>query len=200
MTSIIKMQFGSHVYGTNLPTSDRDYKAVYIPAARDIVLQRVKTTIHESTKADERAKNTADDVDVEHFSLDKYLSLLMQGQTVAIDMLFTPEEFWLKDESARCGDLWTYLRANRLEFLSRGVNSYVGYARTQAAKYGLKGGRIATFRRVLEALEPIRRHDKIGDHAELWQGLASTTEHMSVMELPVRTRAGNDQASRGVQS
>ena len=30
---IVKMQFGSHVYGTDLPTSDLDYKAVYLPTA-----------------------------------------------------------------------------------------------------------------------------------------------------------------------
>jgi predicted nucleotidyltransferase len=40
--TLVKMQFGSHVYGTNLPTSDLDVKAVHVPGAQDTLLQRVK--------------------------------------------------------------------------------------------------------------------------------------------------------------
>lgn len=62
--NLVKMQFGSHVYGTtNLPTSDLDYKAVYIPSIRDIILQRPKNTITSHTKKDYTAKNTAGDID-----------------------------------------------------------------------------------------------------------------------------------------
>jgi hypothetical protein len=34
------MQFGSHVYGTNVPTSDLDFKAVHIPTAARLPLAR----------------------------------------------------------------------------------------------------------------------------------------------------------------
>src|ERR1700691_2658395 len=91
--TIVKMQFGSHIYGTNLPTSDLDYKAVHIPVAGDILLQRVKPAISIKTKQDDTKKNTASDIDFESFALQKYMAMLMEGQTVALSMLYTPEQW-----------------------------------------------------------------------------------------------------------
>jgi hypothetical protein len=31
---IVQIKFGSHLYGTNTPTSDLEFKSVYIPTAR----------------------------------------------------------------------------------------------------------------------------------------------------------------------
>ena len=41
--TLVRMQFGSHVYGTNTPASDLDFKAVHLPPARDILLPRFGT-------------------------------------------------------------------------------------------------------------------------------------------------------------
>lgn len=38
MNKILEMKFGSHLYGTNTPNSDLDYKAIYLPTAREIIL------------------------------------------------------------------------------------------------------------------------------------------------------------------
>ena len=35
MKTLVKMQFGSHVYGPNVPTSDQDFKAVHLPDGLD---------------------------------------------------------------------------------------------------------------------------------------------------------------------
>ncbi len=43
MKTLVRMQFGSHVYGTNVPTSDHDFKAIHLPEGRDILLQRRRT-------------------------------------------------------------------------------------------------------------------------------------------------------------
>jgi predicted nucleotidyltransferase len=77
MKTLVKMQFGSHVYGTNVSTSDHDYKAVHLPEGRDILLQRPKNTINIKTKVDGTKKNTAEDVDFESFSVQQYLKLLL---------------------------------------------------------------------------------------------------------------------------
>jgi predicted nucleotidyltransferase len=37
---IVRVQHGSHLYGTNTPSSDMDYKGVHIPNGRAIILQR----------------------------------------------------------------------------------------------------------------------------------------------------------------
>jgi predicted nucleotidyltransferase len=44
MRLIVEMRFGSHLYGTATPLSDLDYKGVYLPDGRDILLQRVRGT------------------------------------------------------------------------------------------------------------------------------------------------------------
>ena len=159
MKLILKTQFGSNVYGTNLPTSDLDYKAIYIPEPRDIILGRVKETIQQNTKKDKTAKNSKDDIDLEIFSLKKYLQLLTEGQTVALDILFTPKEFWVESTP-----IWEEIRENKHKFLNNKINSFIGYTRTQAAKYGIKGTRVAAMRAILEYLKPLDSHTKLNNY------------------------------------
>ena len=42
MDLIVEMRFGSHLYGTDTATSDLDLKGVYLPSAREILLQRAR--------------------------------------------------------------------------------------------------------------------------------------------------------------
>lgn len=45
MNKILEMKFGSHLYGTNTENSDMDFKGIYLPTAREIVLGTYKKTI-----------------------------------------------------------------------------------------------------------------------------------------------------------
>lgn len=149
--NIVKMKFGSHVYGTNVPTSDTDYKAIYIPSSEDILLQKIKQTITTSTKKDSGVKNGPEDTDTEIFSLDRYLKLLLEGQTVAIDMLFTPSNFFIGNTEP----LWYAIKENKDKFLHSGILSFVGYCRTQANKYGIKGSRMSSLKTAIDWLESL---------------------------------------------
>lgn len=173
---LVRMQFGSHVYGTNLPTSDLDYKAVFLPSIADTILQRA--TSRSRSTGPENAKNAPGDVDVEEFSLQGYLRLLCEGQTVAVDMLFVPERFYVEEPSI----LWARVREQRHNFLSSGVAAFIGYCRQQANKYGVKGSRMAAARDVLELLRPLGC-DRLEDH---WPAIASWAvgrEHVEIIEL-----------------
>lgn len=150
MDYVVKMQFGSHIYGTNVATSDYDYKAIYLPSAKDLVLQRPKDTINQTTKEDKNAKNQAGDIDLEIFSLQKYVDLLLEGQTVAMDILFTPESFWQERSQ-----FWDVIQENRNKFLHSGYSAFAGYCRTQANKYGIKGSRISSLRKAIEFLQTL---------------------------------------------
>ncbi|MFP4098370.1 MAG: DNA polymerase beta superfamily protein [Alphaproteobacteria bacterium] len=77
---IVQIKFGSHLYGTSTPQSDLDVKGVYLPSAWDILLQQVKPMISESRLKQHGEKNTADDIDHEAYSLQRYLEFLAQGQ------------------------------------------------------------------------------------------------------------------------
>lgn len=165
---VVTMEYGSHVYGTDLPTSDRDVKGVFLPPGNDILLQKAQDTIVRSTKQDASKANTPLDVDTEFFSLQRFLGLLLEGQTNAIDMLFTPESHYLGAPHPA----WLEIRRERGRFLHSGVTMFARYCRQQAAKYGIKGSRVAALRAALELLEPLHDHDKLELHLDRIKALA----------------------------
>jgi hypothetical protein len=161
--TIVTIKFGSHLYGTNTPESDTDLKSVHIPDARDIVLQRVPNSVKVSSrKKEEREKNRPEDLDQESYSLQRYLELLADGQTVAVDMLFAP-----KSHQILSSGLWQYLQNSKDRFLSKKSTAFVGYCRTQANKYGIKGSRVASAKKAMEffllAVVHFGSNSKVGD-------------------------------------
>lgn len=155
--------FGSHVYGTSTPDSDQDSKAIYLPERAELVHLTYKRTIQFQSKENERAKNQPGDQDEEIFTLDRFVDLLIQGQMVAVDMLFVPKMFHSPTE---LGAIWDEIYFNRSRFLHRGITSYVNYARKQAAKYGIKGSRVAALRATLEFLAQLPPRDRLSNHLE----------------------------------
>lgn len=156
--TIFKCEFGSKIYGTSLPTSDTDYKSIFIPDAKDIVLQKASKHIQQNTKKGSETRNTAEDVDHEAFSIQQWLKLLCEGQTVALDMLFCPDNFVLETSPE-----WEAIKAQAHNFLHKGTSAFVGYTRQQAAKYGVKGFRVAALREILEWLNQFKPHVKLDD-------------------------------------
>ena len=140
---IVRIKFGSHLYGTDTPTSDLDYKSVYIPCASDILLQRVKGSVGHKLKPHEGLKNDSGAVDDEAYSLQRYLGLLAEGQTVTIDMLFAPAP-------VISTPLWDLIRENKDRLLTKRSVAFVGYCRTQANKYGIKGSRVSAAKNAAE--------------------------------------------------
>lgn len=184
MTPLIEIKFGSHLYGTATPASDLDFKGVHLPGARELLLQRVKGVVTTTTKADERQKNTAEDVDRESFTLQKYLALAAEGQTVALDMLFAPSWAWTAEPSP----LWLEVQANRSRLLTRKYASFVGYCRTQANKYGIRGSRVAASRRAASLLaagvERLGTTAKLIEMAREVEAITAKTEHMAIVDIP----------------
>lgn len=145
MTTIVEIRFGSHLYGTNTPESDLDYKSVFIPPAKDILLQRGKATINNKRPKQPFEKNVAGEIDLESHALHRFLGLLAEGQTVALDMLFAPDWAMVSEPKP----LWHEIVAHRRHFLSRKAASFIGYCRTQANKYGIKGSRVHAVRNIV---------------------------------------------------
>ena len=140
---VVRIEFGSHLYGTNTPQSDHDYKSVYIPSGSDILLQRVKDSTGHKVRRYEGDRNKPEDTDDEAYSLQRYLGLLSEGQTVTIDMLFAPKPLVTSP-------LWDEIRANKERLLTKRSAAFVGYCRTQANKYGIKGSRVAAAKEAAE--------------------------------------------------
>jgi hypothetical protein len=151
MKTICTILFGSHLYGTNTPTSDTDYKSVYVPEARSILLQRVQDAVQIGRKSKaEGEKNQPGDVDNEAYSVQRYLQLLAEGQTVAIDMLFA-------NTVEMSSPLWRYIQRNSERFMTKRSAAFVGYCRTQANKYGIKGSRVAAAKYAMTMFEELQQ-------------------------------------------
>lgn len=151
MRTVMKGYFGSHLYGTSTPESDVDFKEIFVPHPRDILLGTAMNHTNLNTN-NTASKNTKDDVDHELYSLKYFFKLAADGETVALDMLHTPPEMVVKSDLP---GVWKFIQDNRSRFYTTNMKAYLGYVRKQASKYGVKGSRLAALRGVLAIVNQI---------------------------------------------
>jgi hypothetical protein len=163
MKTVVRMKFGSHLYGTATPESDVDFKGVFLPTKEQVLLGKIPKHYSFSTRKDAGTRNTKDDVDVEFYSLHYFIKLACDGQTVAMDMLHTPEDL-IEEKSP----VWDVIIGNRHRFYTRNLKSFIDYARRQASKYGIRGSRLNAVRQVLDA---VQREDPSAKLHEVWDKL-----------------------------
>lgn len=141
--------FGSKLYGTSTPNSDTDFKSVFIPTAQEIILGCKEHFT--SNTGNSEAKNTAIDVDHEYFSLKNFIELATKGETIAIDMIHTPDSLNIVGKN----EIWDFIRNNRQKFYTTNMKAYLGYVKKQAHKYGIKGSRLSALRMVKDWVETL---------------------------------------------
>lgn len=182
MKNIVTIKFGSHLYGTSTAASDIDYKSIHIPDVKDIILQRTANSIvrNQNTKI-EGEKNAPGDIDDESYSLHRFFELAVKGEIVAVDMLFAPPEAIIEGS-----ELWDYIQKHRSFLISKRSTAFVGYCRGQAAKYGIKGSRVAAAQTVAEFFWAVMGHQgpttKLSELAEFLPCLVKNTKHTSIVE------------------
>ena len=170
---IVKLRFGSYMYGTNTPDSDLDYKGVFLPNKRQILLGSIPKALNFDTKKNSNKKNTSDDIDCQIYSLHYFIKMACEGQTGPIDMLHCP-----KNMLKKTSEIWDFIVENRSKFYTKNLNAFVGYARTQAAKYGIKGSRLNDAEMVVKFLLDYDNDMRVG---ELWDKLPEG-EHINKIE------------------
>jgi len=172
MQTIVKLIFGSHLYGTDTPDSDQDFKGVFMPSREQVLLGKIPKSFSEKTNNDNSSKNTSEDIDLEIYSLHYFIHLACEGETVALDMLHAPSSMIVEKSP-----VWDLIVSERHRFYTKNLKAFVGYARRQAAKYGIKGSRLNDAIRVQDFLrQPVIREA----HAKLvlyWDNLP-TGEHI----------------------
>jgi len=171
MKTIVKVIFGSYLYGTATPESDRDYKGVFMPTREQIFLGKIPKSINTSTGSDNK-RNTADDVDMEMYSLPYFIKLACEGQTVALDMLHAPR--WAIIENS---NLWSEIARRRSGFYTKNLKAFIGYARRQAAKYSVKGSRLKAAKEVIDILTPFSNETRM---ANIWD-ILPVGEHLHML-------------------
>jgi len=160
-------KFGSHLYGTATENSDTDIKGIFLPTKEQCFLNKIPRSLTYNSKSSNDEKNTSEDIDVELYSLHYYLELLKKGDTGALDILHA----WSDDNAImQHSTIFVELYENRNDFYTTNLRAFVGYCRTQAAKYGIKGSRLNDARKVLDFLKNQKPSETIGLH---WNNLPS---------------------------
>lgn len=155
--TVVKLVYGSYLYGTNTENSDRDYKGVYLPSIEECILGTVSKSVRDNTKLDSCAKNTVNDVDYEMYSLQYFiLTLGKNGDTTFLDMIHAPDNALIMSS-----DYWKFIKENRSKFYTKNLSAYLGYCRNQANKYGIKGSRLAEAERILNILEEYSENERL---------------------------------------
>lgn len=111
---------GSHLYGTNDKDSDTDIRGFsFLP--KEFLL---------GIKKFEQHQNLTGKDDIVVWSVEKYMKMLLNGSTIAFEMLFCNE-----DKIIRCSKLAYNLTRNKNIFISqRVIKSILGYAQSEWRK------------------------------------------------------------------
>lgn len=180
---LVEMKYGSHLYGTATAESDLDIKGIFIPQARDILLQRTAPVISLSRPKAHGENNTAADVDYELYNPEKYLSLLAKGQSVALEMLFAPDSALL----SKPHPAWHTIKELAPHILTKRAVSFVHYCKQQANKYCIKGARIAAAKQALALLTRLEEQHgataKLSTVADSLRHLADTSECITIEQI-----------------
>lgn len=144
MFTLFECVYGSHLFGVSTPESDTDLKAVYCPNFEELVLGQ--TEAHSFNNG----KEGPDKVEREAHSIQTFCRMVEQGQTLTYGMLFAPKDKWISWTPE-----WEELVDNRDRLVSKNLGPFVGYARSQAQKYSLKGNRLRTLKDFISTLDTL---------------------------------------------
>lgn len=134
---ILKCLTGSHAYGLATPSSDHDYRGVYIPFdPMDVFdlkmnLSKVDTITHKDT-------------DTVYWDIRKYVHMAMKGNTIPLELLFVEQSNVVYSDTN--GDL---LRSMRKQFLSKKIIPVMrGYSYSEyGIALGFKKGSLGNVRK-----------------------------------------------------
>lgn len=146
MNIIFETLAGSRLYGTNLPSSDYDYRGVFLPTKEEILLGKAKDSVHLGD-------------DKQYFSLNKFMKMIAHGDPAAIEMLFAPSLFVRVARSP-----WDILYKNRKELLHKNMTGILGYCRAHTCKLAIKGTAGEAKKLLFDKLESYNAYSRLEDH------------------------------------
>lgn len=171
---LFKAYHGSYLYGLSTPNSDKDFKGIVIPTKEELKKNSApKTCYNLSVPKKKHEKNQVGDVDTEFFTLKAFIRLCAEGQTSALEMLFTPKELWVESSPE-----WEFIYSHRHLLIHKKMGSFFHLARKQAYKYSVKGERIEANKKVIEWANQFPDNDRIISQYESLQKLIKENESL----------------------
>jgi len=151
-------QYGSKLFGTDNANSDTDYKGIFIPSQRDVLLKK-DIEHYNYTSGQDNAKNGKEDVDLQLYSIYKWFNLLKKGETGALDLLFS----LLREDTQVYSDerFTSVMKQNTKKFYNKNLHSFVGYCVGQSKLYNVRGERFAELHEFVEYFSDIEESKKM---------------------------------------
>lgn len=160
--------YGSYLYGTSTPTSDHDFKAVYLPAMRDLILAKSPRVLRYRYDADgnpisESQSMPDNGYEAEHVPVQKFVHDYLGGQAYAVETVFAvvqgahaehmdpPGTQGSKLFCAFEGLCYTLAKL----YVHRNVNGMVGFAVKQTFDYVRRGERYTAAQNVLRVVDAL---------------------------------------------
>ncbi len=128
---ILEIIVGSHLYGTQTPTSDLDYSGIFLPTEEFVLgFQRVEEVSLSQKDKDAAGKNTPNAIDRTFYEFRKFVKLALENNPNILEQLFVNEA-----NIIYINTVGRALLAQRHRFLHKGLlPKFKGYAFSQKHK------------------------------------------------------------------
>lgn len=191
-------KYGSKLYGTDNENSDTDYKGIFVPSKKDVLLKRdIEHYNYNSNSSN--TKNSKEDVDLQLYSIYKWFALLKKGETSALDLLFSlfREDTQVYSDS----EFVQMMKTNYRRFYNRNLHSFVGYCVGQSKIYNIKGTRYQELHKFVEYFSEFAR-DSRDDKLELYykniEDIFNENKYKYIGFVTASVSKGNDAYREGV--
>ena len=146
---------GSQLYGTNSKDSDTDYLGLFVPSITAVLLKKDPEHLVVTTGL-ANSKNSAEDIDIQLWSIYKFLNLVKKGETSALDLLFSLKAKHKDQIQVINNKMYTDVFMERFNsYLSKDLRAFVGYCLGQAKKYNIKGARYSELHEFCELIKEL---------------------------------------------
>lgn len=133
---VLRFRIGSHLYGTNVPTSDEDFGGVFIADLDEYYFgfARVEEVDFSKVSKLESGKNAPDAIDCKTYEIRKFFKLAMENNPNVIEQMFIPEA-----QLVNCTEIGKRILGLAGLFPWAGCyDKFKGYAKSQKHKMSLK--------------------------------------------------------------
>lgn len=153
MTPLFKIKHGSYLYGTNTASSDIDFKTVYLPNLKDMLVGK-KLEIYKERISGKNERTKADEVEEEFIPLQIFAQHFLKSQTYALELAFAYKDNNIHYFDPDYKELIDKLINDLIsKFLTKNISEMVGYAKSQSLKYSLKGDRLGEIEKLISITE-----------------------------------------------
>lgn len=157
-TNIVKIKFGSTLYGTADEQSDIDNKIIFLPNIDNLLLGKVPRNFVKKDSAP-NSKMNAGEEEIEYIPLQRFAIDFFEGQSYAYELAFALEKSdnyeFLAD--VQCSTFFYFLDELKSIFLTKDISHMVGYAIHQSQVYGVKGERLNAVEKLLNFLKTVEK-------------------------------------------